>query len=516
MEKKLHFTSVLDNQKKLELEIADRERDYREIFDSTYDLIIIMSLEGKIKMVNPASSQILGYSRGELIGKYFRNLIAKEFRDSTYEKWFGTFRDIAPSKFYELEILKKDGGRVLVEMNSRFLKKGGEFNGVQFHARDLTLRKKIENERMIEQKINSISLLAGGIAHDFNNLLTGILGNIDILSYENLTDEQLEIVNAVKRGAYRAVDLANQFLMFSKGGKPIKKPCSLEDIVNNSCNLVMRGRNSKYIIDSEEDLPLVNVDDGQINQVLNNLILNADQSMHDGGIVKISIEKIFISDDDRLPLNNGDYIKVSIKDSGVGIPKENIEKIFNPYFTTKTKGTGLGLATSYSIIKNHEGYISFNSKPQIGTTFFIYLPVTYIIKDVKRKSINETNNYSGNVMVLDDDDIIHQVLNKMLSKLNLKIISFYDGKDLINFMLNNRSNQNKDLRLIIMDLTIPGGMGAKKTIKKLRDFNKSIPVIISSGYSNEILSEYKLFGFNDILNKPYTLQDLKEKISQFL
>ncbi len=378
----------------------------------------------------------------------------------------------------------------------------------------------LDNEFLRNQKIESIGVLAGGIAHDYNNILTSILGNLELLNFTSNDEEEYhEILESLHDSVIRAKQLTNQLLIFSKGGNPVKKPESIQDLIKESANFILRGTKSKCVYYFEENLPKIDVDAGQINQVLNNIILNADQAMEhsEQALIKISAVNITIDEHSKIPLPNGKYVLISIQDNGRGIPKSLQNRIFDPYFTTKSKGNGLGLATTYSIIKHHGGYITFTSEPYIGTTFYIYLPVAKGGKDLEQKESSQQKwKFSGKILVLDDEKSIHMLLQRMCDQLGIQYEGAFDGTELMVKYVSAFTLQDP-FDLVILDLIIPGGMGGKETARQLKSQFLEAKIIASSGYSNNsVLANYHDFGFDDILLKPYSFEEFQQKISRFL
>ena len=303
-------------------------------------------------------------------------------------------------------------------------------------------------------------------------------------------------------------ELTQQLLTFSKGGLPIKKVGSIKDIITDSVLFLLRGSNVKANFDIEDELYNVEIDKGQINQVINNLILNAIKSMPEGGYIDISCKNTTISDNEINSLKSGNYIKVEIKDYGVGIPKENLSKIFDPYFTTNEKGSGLGLAITHSIIAKHNGYIVVNSELGKGTTFFIYLPATLEKLVVEDRSFINKNRHNARILIMDDEEAIREVANKILKKFGFRTELAEDGVKTIE-MYKEALLKKDPYDVVIMDLTIPAGMGGKETIKYLLEIDPNVKAIVTSGYSNDmVINNYKDYGFQGVVSKPYKVEDL--------
>ncbi len=421
------------------------------------------------------------------------------------------------NKEFTLNAVKKGAQDYLIK---------GEFNfdlltrtiiyGIERHQ--MRKREKdLEKELMKSRNLESLGFLAGGIAHDFNNILTAILGNLSYGKIEVTPSSPLyEILNDAEKAAIQATGLTNQLLTFSKGGVPIKKITSIKDLVRDSANFILRGSNIKSIYDFQDDLLNIEVDEKQINQVINNIIINASQAMPLGGYLEISGKKIKIDMESGLPLKKGNYIEISFKDTGMGIPKENLSKIFDPYFSTKENGSGLGLATCYSILKKHGGHIRVNSQLRSGTTVYIYFPASNKKVEKIQKDININSVEKGRFLVLDDEKTILKIIDKMLSRIGFQSDGVDNGTELIQKYKEALEN-NDPYDGVILDLTIPGGFGGKDVISSLLEIDPNVQAIVSSGYSNDpIMSDYKKYGFCEILEKPYSIIKLAECLGRIM
>ncbi|MHA1729584.1 MAG: hybrid sensor histidine kinase/response regulator [Promethearchaeota archaeon] len=379
-------------------------------------------------------------------------------------------------------------------------------------------RKKNEQELIKVQKLESLGILAGGIAHDFNNILTAILGNISLARFDMEDHEKLDkLLLSSERAAYRAKSLTQQLLVFSKSGIPIKKPVAVDKLFREITIFALRGTNVRCSFNFPENLWISEADNGQLSQVINNIILNAVQAMPNGG--EISIKGENVDDIERegkiFSSNRGKFIKFSISDNGVGIKPEHFPYIFDPYFTTKKEGSGLGLAMSFSIIKKHGGYITLDSKLGIGTSFYVYLPASSKKIETKKEIWIENNTDNLNILVMDDKDYVRKILEKMLDKLGHKSDFVEEGSELIDIYTNALESGNK-YDLIITDLTIPGGMGGKNAIKILKKIDPFVVAIVTSGFSEGVLENYKKYGFAGILQKPFTFHELKVALSSVM
>jgi len=376
-------------------------------------------------------------------------------------------------------------------------------------------RTKAEDELIKARRLESIGLLAGGIAHDFNNLLTAIVGNISLAKMTVPPESKVfgRLIEAEK-ASMRARDLTQQLLTFAKGGAPIKKTVSIAELLIDSASFALSGSNVKCSFDLPSDLWPADIDEGQISQVINNLIINADHAMTGGGLISVRAENLVIGDVDSMPLNAGNYIKISVEDHGSGIPEDLLPKIFDPYFTTKPKGTGLGLTTCYSIIKRHDGLITAESQLDKGSTFYIYLPASVGNVSADKRTAKGPLRGKGRVLVMDDEEIIREVTGEMLAHLGYEVDYAADGSKAIE-MYTKAKSEGHPFDAVIIDLTIPGGMGGKETIQKLTEIEPGIRALVSSGYSHgPIMAEYRKFGFCGVVAKPYRVEDLARSVHE--
>ena len=392
---------------------------------------------------------------------------------------------------------------------------------IAFALRDIELvaaNELREQERLRMAKMESIGMLAGGIAHDFNNLLTGIMGNIGLVkTYISPSDPTYEMLDEAEVAAIRARDLTQQLLTFAKGGKPVKKLVNTAEIIKESAEFALRGSKVKLMMSFADDLWPIEADEGQITQVINNLVINADEAMPVGGTLTISAGNLVLKKNDILPLRGGNYVRIDIKDTGTGISPVHIQRIFEPYFTTKQKGSGLGLTTAYSVVKNHGGIIIVESEQNEGSTFGIYLPATKkALKGAKKLTVDESGQAGGKVLIMDDEEIIRKMLKNMLSMAGYTVELAADGAEALK-KYGEAKEARDPFNAVIMDLTIPGGMGGKDAVKKLLEIDPKATVIVSSGYATDpIMSDYKRYGFKAVIAKPYSVKQLRDVLSKLL
>ncbi|MFH1118172.1 MAG: ATP-binding protein [Pseudomonadota bacterium] len=389
--------------------------------------------------------------------------------------------------------------------------------GFWWLKRDISEKRKAEKDVMRTQNLESLGLLAGGIAHDFNNLLTGIMGNLSLaLEYLNPGQRAYPRIEAAAAASYRAAKLTHQLLTFSQGGAPAKKTSSIEELLKDSAAFALRGSKALCRFSIPEDLWHVDMDVGQIHQVINNLVVNAIQAMPDGGTIQVEAENMTVGKTDGLPLKDGRYVRIGVRDTGIGIPGEYLQKIFDPYFTTKETGTGLGLATSYSIVRKHGGTMTVQSEVGVGSSFHFYLPASGRMPEVLEQTDEGDLSGSGFILVMDDDDLIRDLAGELLTMLGYETAFAKDGDEALS-VYEKALTSGRPFDAIIMDLTIPGGMGGRETITKLKAMDPHAKAIVSSGYSNDpIMAEYEKYGFAGVLPKPYDVNEVSKLLRRIV
>jgi two-component system, cell cycle sensor histidine kinase and response regulator CckA len=380
---------------------------------------------------------------------------------------------------------------------------------------DITDRKKMEDEKIkLEQgiqktqKLESLGILAGGLAHDFNNLLGGIFGYIELALKSSKDERSIGFLKKSLNTINRARGLTQQLLTFAKGGAPVKKISYLFPFIQESVQFILSGSNITTHFDIASDLKACNFDQNQIAQVIENIIINAQQAMPLGGSIEISAENIYLRNQDNPAMQGGEYIRISIKDSGIGIPQDILHYIFDPFFTTKQEGRGLGLSSAYSIITRHNGYIDVISEAGKGATFHIYLPSVSTSTESITPEYSVNHEGTGNILIMDDEQVIRETLAETIKDLGYSPILKESGNDVIEFITKESEVINK-LNAIILDLTIPGGMGGQETVGIIRNMGISIPIFVTSGYANDpIMAEPGKFGFDGCINKPFTKKEI--------
>ncbi|MBI5250613.1 MAG: PAS domain S-box protein [Desulfomonile tiedjei] len=507
--------------KKFELELEAETERLRVTLGSIGDGVISTDTGGRVALINNVAEHLTGWSHREALGKRLRQVF-KVINEKTrmrcedpVEKVVRTGKVIGLANHTIL--VSKDGSeRIIADSGAPIRDKEGKIIGVVIVFRDVTEKQKIENELIRMEKLESVGILAGGIAHDFNNILTVILGNVTLAKLFCKPGEKVHYrLSEAEKAVMRAQDLTRQLLTFAKGGTPVKATASIADIVKESCAFALTGSNVKFEARFAEDLWNAEVDKGQISQVINNLIINAGQAMPMGGKIKITASNQIIPEGSpgRKP---GKFIKITIKDEGSGIPKEHLLRIFDPYFTTKSDGTGLGLATSYSIIKKHDGMIDVDSRLGKGTTFSLYLPASGQTKLESQDGSDYIFTGSGKVLLMDDEENILELAGEMLAILGFEVVMAKDGAEAVELFRSHFDSPNP-FTLVIMDLTVPGGLGGAEAIKLLLEIDPNVKAIVSSGYCNDpVMAQYERYGFSGVVVKPYNVRELSNVLAKVL
>ncbi|MGE5604905.1 MAG: PAS domain S-box protein [Bacteroidota bacterium] len=483
------------------------------------DGVIATDKNGKVILINKTAERLSGWSQKEAFGKPL-NKVFYVINDDTSQPYEDLVaKTISDNKIIRLDaavLISKDLKEIYVNCNCAPIKTlSGENIGVVMVFQDITAKLRTDSELIKTEKMESLGILAGGIAHDFNNLLAGILANLQLaqIKMEHGADIKKYLKETIET-TRKASELTKQLLTFSKGGAPVKQPASIADLIKDTVNFCLTGSNLKSIFRISEDLKTVEIDAGQISQVLNNIIINAKQAMPKGGVIEVYAHNVIIENDNHY--KPGQYVKIIIKDHGPGISKENLSKIFDPFFTTKPNGSGLGLATSYSIIKKHDGYIEVESSEGAGASFVIYLPATESqpVQSDPRANFAQTGN--GRILLMDDEETIRRVVGEMLTYSGYQVTSARDGSEAV-AIYKSAFDNGQPFDVVIMDLTIPGGMGGQEALSHLLSINPKIKAIVSSGYANDpIIADYQKYGFAGVVIKPYKFDELSEILVKVL
>jgi PAS domain S-box-containing protein len=509
----------ITERKKAENVMKESEERFRRMAEDSPIAIVVINKNGNIEYINKKHIEIMGYTHEDIPTlEHWWSLAYsdEENRKEIVNNWNNIVNEVSVRRHTiiipERKVTCKDGSVKDVELkitpaNGKLL--------VVFD--DITERKRIEEELLKAEKLESIGILAGGIAHDFNNVLQSIFLNVSTAKlFSEKGSKANKILKETEKNLDKAKYLTQQLLTFSKGGVPVKKTLSLSPLVQNSVRFSLSGSNVKSEISIAEDLWPVEADEGQINQVIQNIVINADHAMPEGGNIKVSAENRTINARSGIPLNEGKYVVINIEDTGIGISEEYLSKVFDPYFTTKQKGSGIGLATSYSIIKKHEGLIKVYSKIGTGTTFSIYLPASVREVPAEREEDEGIIFGRGRILVMDDEQDVLKSVEIFMKSSGYEIEIAEDGNQAIE-IYKHAKETGRDFDAVILDLTIPGGMGGKETIKKLLEIDPKVKAIVSSGYADDqIMAEYRDYGFMATLSKPYNDKELSKTLHEVI
>jgi two-component system cell cycle sensor histidine kinase/response regulator CckA len=496
--------------------LRESERKCRFVVDHANDGILIAQ-DGMLRFVNPRMAAITGFMEEELLARPFVDFLHPDDRQMVFDRHVQRMRgELDPTFAYTFRLLAKDGRAVWVETRGAVSDWNGKPATINFLS-DITERKRATEELLRSEKLRSVGVLAGGIAHDFNNILTAILANISLARTQLGTgsataDRLLE----AEKASLRARELTKQLLTFSRGGAPVRRTLHLAGLIRESATLALRGSGTACEFMIAADLWPIEADEGQIGQVINNLVINASQAMAGGGTVRVAAGNTVVSGTERLALADGKYVTIAVLDKGAGIPEEHRSRVFDPYFTTKQEGSGLGLAVCYSIVLNHGGVITVDSKPGDGSLFTVYLPATDRAVVMQPETGPELVAGSGRVLVMDDEEMVRSVAGEIIRALGYEVVTARDGREAVE--LYRRSMQEgRPFDVLIVDLTIPGGMGGRDAIRELIAIDPNVRAIVSSGYHDDpIMANYREYGFRDVIAKPYDAATLSKALARIL
>jgi len=514
----------ISKRKLAERALAEEREQLAVTLRSIGDGVITTDLEGNVVLINRVTEQLTGWSQQEAIGQPVEqvfNIINEESGEPCKSPVAEVLASgVGVEQATNTTLIAKDTSRFSVEDSSApIFSRDSIIVGAVLVFRDVTEKRRAKEELFKVEKLKSVGILAGGIAHDFNNILAAILGNIEMAGMLVGPDAEVAPLLAMaKKASLRAKDLTQQLLTFSKGGNPIKQTTSIANTIQDATNFILHGSVVSCDFTLPEDLWLVDIDPGQIAQVVQNLVINAKAVMPDGGRIRISGENVPVDSSDRPTWLDGDaYIKICVQDEGSGIAEKDLEKIFDPYFTTKKEGSGLGLAITHSIIMNHRGYLDVASLPGVGTTFIIYLPVSEQKRvQGQEQQISCSKSKAVTVIIMDDEKPVREIALLMLKKLGHEALEAEDGEQLIE-TYRRRQISGKPIDIILMDLTVPGAMGGKEAMQEILALDPDARAIVSSGYSNDpVMADYKGYGFKAAVTKPFLLEELRYAIADVM
>jgi PAS domain S-box-containing protein len=509
-ERTISFLRDITSRKVAEEQVRESERRFRSLYEAMSEGILIQDVDslGTYRVVecNPAAVEMLDLPREILVGGGPDLLGSRLPPVDLYQRVAATGDPSA------LDLYQADLRRYL--HFSIFSPSRGRCVTV---VDDFTERHILEEELLVREKLESMSLLAGGIAHDFNNLLAAILANLSLARFQLSSGAPVgEILRDAEKATLRARDLTQQLLTFAKGGAPLTRIIHPGPVLRESCGFATRGTGVDCRFLLPADLWSVKADEAQLSQAIHNLVINAVQAMPHGGTLTLEGRNMDVGAETGLPLDPGPYVALTITDQGIGIPPQNLQKIFDPYFTTKTKGSGLGLAVTYSILRKHDGHITVTSEPGVGSSFTLYLPAAAATPVTPQREETSSMGGSGRILVMDDEEILLKVASAILTHSGYEVVCTREGAEALEEYRRGRE-EGRPFDLVIMDLTIPGGMGGRETIQELLRIDPGVRAIVSSGYSNDpIMAEYREYGFAGVVGKPYSLDDLTREVRRVL
>lgn len=505
------ITYITDVTESKEVEDTYKKNEARLKYLAEASLEAVIFIEnGIIVDINHRTYEMFGYREGEIVGRNILDFIIPH--SGTISNKMTTS---GRGHKFETKGLNKNGTLFPIEVHSRELDLQGKRVWISA-VRDLTEQKSMEDEVLKSKNLQAVGTLANGIAHDFNNLLAGIVGNVSLARISSPKDSKItHYLSEAERITLMGKNLTHQLLTFSRGEDSVRTIMDISTIIRDTTEATLSGSfvKAEYVIPT--DLFHVEVDEDQLRQVIRNIVVNAKESIASEGTIFITCENVDISSQHKLPVKEP-YVRILIHDEGIGIPEENMSKIFDPYFTTKEmgsqKGVGLGLAICYSIIKKHNGYILVNSVPNGGTTFQIYLPAYRQDSKAPSGQKKAVQGASRRILVMDDDQMILEITKELLQHMGYNVTTVSTGEEAIG-LFKEAMEQKQPFSAAILDLEISGGMAGKETMHVLLSIDPNVKAILSSGYLNDpIIINFKNYGFSDILTKPYNANELDEKL----
>jgi len=525
----------------LEQQVAQRTRSFKEERDRAQNYldvagVIMLTIDKNetVTLINRKGCEVFGLKEGEIIGlNWFETFVPPSERAKT----LNVFKELIAGKgteteYYEGKILNRSGEERIIAWHNTVLRDSkGDVLGTLSSGEDVTERKRAEEEKkklaaqlLQSSKMESIAILSGGIAHDYNNLMSIVMGNLSMAQEEAEPGSDLaDFLNGANMASRKVRDLTHELMSLSRGGAPVKELGSIDESLKTALDIMPADSGISLNESVSQDLWQVPRDPYKIGAVFRNVVTNAVEAMPEGGTLTITAENLRIEDKEQypgLPLNPSNYVQISFQDQGVGIQQEHLDKIFDPYFSTKEmgvqKGMGLGLATAYAIVKSHGGHIQIDSSPGAGTTVNIYLPAESqtVEIDLETSSPDESALPMKWVLVMDDEEMLRKLARQMLERMGYSVETVKDGVEAIE-TYQKQKDSDTPFDAVILDLTIKGGMGGEQTIRELLKIDPDVKAIVSSGYFNDpVMSDFEKYGFMGALSKPYEKKALKEVLER--
>ncbi|WP_051617027.1 hybrid sensor histidine kinase/response regulator [Desulfonatronovibrio hydrogenovorans] len=518
---------ILDKNRALKQEVLERQRTEarlameKEQLDVTLrsigDGVIVTDIRARVVLINPAAEEIIGVTKADSEDRDLEEVLQTLDVDAGQPVENPALQALAAGDVVQMagntRIIHQDGQEVFVAISCAPIRDfQGDIKGSILIIRDVSGQRKMEQDMLKIQKLESLGLIAGGLAHDFNNILTAIGSHINLarIHLPHGLENTLAKLDQAEKACLRASDLTRQLLTFAKGGAPVRRWVSPGDLVRSSVEFILAGTRVKPDFTLPEDLWMVHVDPGQISQVINNLVLNSVQAMEDGGAIQVQGTNLDLTGTQKdIPLKPGRYVTLSLTDSGEGIPEVNLSKIFDPYFTTRATGTGLGLSIVYSIVKQHDGHVRVWSEQGRGATFTLYLPAG-VGPEIQEPGLDDQDmkDTTARVLFMDDEEMIRESVQELLQAEGFEVDVAAHGLEAVE-KYEAALNQGRSYQVVIMDLTVPGGMGGLEAMTRLKEMDPGVKAVVSSGYSHDpVMAGYLEYGFVEVLAKPYPLTEL--------
>ncbi len=501
--------------------LAEEKEQLATTLRSIGEAVATTDVHGRIALLNGVAEELTGWTQSEAAGRPLAEVLRLHTSPagaSCHHLVLDVLRHGGVLELTKRIALRSRHGReCAVHLTAAPIRRqeDGLITGSVTVFRDTTGEQRLEEELQKASRLESIALIAGGVAHDFNNILTAVLGHISLAKTK--LSPVPPVINSIEKACLHATDLTRQLLTFSKGNVPNRRVESLREVVREGVEFALHGSSLRASFDLPEDLAPVEVDRHQIHQVISNLVLNAVQASPEGSVLHVEARSVPVSRDEPVAtLEPGRYVRLTIRDDGMGIAPEHLGRIFDPYFTTKEAGSGLGLATAYSIVKKHDGAMQVDSTVGVGTAFHIYLPAAAAESAAPAGRVaEEARGYEtavvstrGRVLFMDDEAILQELVTAMLGYLGYEAVCADHGEEaLVRFEQARTLGEPFDA--VIVDLTVPGGMGGHETVQRLRALDPGVRAVVSSGYSNDpILANFRAHGFSGVIAKPYQMAEL--------
>jgi PAS domain S-box-containing protein len=516
----LSFLCLIEDismRKLMESALENSIRFNNEIISGAGEGIIVYDRKFHYLVWNPFMEKLTGLKKEDVLGKFAFDIfphLKEQGIDKLMERALAG--EIVVSNDMQYRVPQRGISGWTIGTYAPHKDLNGTIIGVIGMISDITKRKKTESLLMNAQKLESLGVLAGGIAHDFNNLLGGIFGYIDLAAKSTKERTTSDYLGKAQSAIDRARGLTRQLLTFAKGGVPIKKLDTLAPLLRECVQFALSGSRVSCDFRIPENLWLCEFDKNQIEQVIDNLVINAQQAMPEGGTIEISAENITLGEKAHLKPPAGNYVKLSIKDHGIGMPKEILEKIFDPFFTTKSKGHGLGLSTCYSVVNRHGGCIEVESEPGKGSTFTVHLPASPGMTLTDDTSAAATHRGTGTILVMDDEEVLREAITGMLGYFGYSVVCARNGREAVD-LFSAETRANRKIAAMILDLTVPGGPGGKEAAAEVRKIDRTIPIFVASGYANDpVMADPGKYGFTASIPKPFSILELSDLLNRHL